>query len=514
MKKVVYIVVGLMCVAVTFVACFDAKDFEFDKFTVSDLTPTLYLPLVDDTIRLDASGDYNVLYDEEGVGYLHFDIEDDILPPVEEFFNVPDASLTVSNISFYYPGGNNFPIPVDQISSTVSYPFSSGQQIDSIVFKAGTLNFKLTSTLIANGTYTVTIPELKKNGVPFSANIPFSSLSPAALSGYSLKLGSDNAFDIKIGLIIQSSSASAGDYTFNAGISFENVEIESVYGYFGQQQISPPPVALDISTFDKFRNSAGTILQIKEAFLDFRVDNGAGFPIRLHIDEVTSISGGLSEVRTNIDSVIIPANWLHQSYHSSEQHIGGEALGEVLSNMPSEVEFKFSATINPEGNGNGTVKNFLTDGASIKVSHIGARIPLNFSVSGMVLKDTLNFSSSRMTFENMELLLNVENSMPVAVDLHAYLMDENDNVIAPLFKTPVSIPAATVGADGIVVEPSHLYGEKIEANVEGLAQTKKLKVEIIVNTDDPTSQYVRVTKDNYVHIKIGAKAIVNVNNLD
>ncbi|MDR3180910.1 MAG: hypothetical protein LBT61_03155, partial [Prevotellaceae bacterium] len=67
-------------------------------------------------------------------------------------------------------------------------------------------------------------------------------------------------------------------------------------------------------------------------------------------------------------------------------------------------------------------------------------------------------------------------------------------------------------ATGRVVAP-HPYDAKIEANVERLAQTKKLRVEITVNSDNPPS-FVRVTKDNYVHIKIGAKAKVNIDNLD
>ncbi|MDR0691527.1 MAG: hypothetical protein LBF69_00645, partial [Prevotellaceae bacterium] len=82
MRKIVHVIPGLIFFAVTFVACFDEKDFKVDRLTLSDLTPTLHLPLVDDTIRLDVSSDYNVLYDDDGVGYLHFPIEQDILPPV------------------------------------------------------------------------------------------------------------------------------------------------------------------------------------------------------------------------------------------------------------------------------------------------------------------------------------------------------------------------------------------------------------------------------------------------
>jgi hypothetical protein len=492
------------------VACFDEKDFKFDKFTISDLDPTLYIPLVNDTVRLDVSGDYNVLYDKEGVGYLHFDIEDDILPPVEDFFEVPAATLTISDVPFYYSGT---PSLIDPVISPVKYPFSSpDQRIDSIVFKGGILTLGMPSLATVNGSYTVTIPELKKNDTPFSAS--FASSHTENLSGYILRFenDNDNGFNIKFELDMRSSSALAGDYTFNATVSFVDVEKDGVYGYFGQHSETYSVTVNDISTFNKFRNNGNTDLRIKEAFLDFHVDNGAGFPIQLRIDEVESTTSSGTEMKAKVDSVTIFSNKLGESYYTDKKSIGGEALGEVLSNMPSEVKFNFSAMINPGGN---TEKNFLTGGASITVSDIKARIPLNFSVKDMVLKDTLNFSSSKMTFEDMELFMNVENNMPVEIALEAYLMDENNNVNPdPLFKTPVSIPAATVDAATGRVTAPYPYEKKIEANVESLAQTKKIKVKVTVNTGNSASQYVRVTKDNYVYLRIGAKAKVNIDKID
>jgi hypothetical protein len=364
----------------------------------------------------------------------------------------------------------------------------------------------------AAGSYTITIPALTKNNVAFSRAIPFGTPFSLDVSGYKLEFGNNNSFEVTIALEILS-TAPPGVYSFNT-ISFSNVVVQGVYGYFGQQRVSPSPVSLNVSTFDKFRNNSTTELRIKEAFLAFRVDNGAGFPIQLRIDEVkTSVSGGSFKIENNVDSATISSNKLHESYARTERHIGGEALGKVLSNMPSEVEFKFSAAINPEGSNGGTVKNFLTDASSITVSNIEALIPLDFSVNGMVLRDTLNFNASRVTFKDMELRANIENNMPVAVILQAYLMDEESRDLGVLFKEPVSIPAATVDdATGRVIAP-YPYKKEIEANVEELAQAKKLKVEITVNTD-LASGYVRVTKDNYVYLKMGAKAKVNIDNLD
>ncbi|MDR3180424.1 MAG: hypothetical protein LBT61_00650, partial [Prevotellaceae bacterium] len=175
MKKILHVIVGLICCAVTFVACFDQKDFEFDKFTVSDLDPTLYIPLVNDTIRLDASNDYNVLYDDEGVGYLYFDIEDNILPPVKDFFAVPSSADFPVSFDYTYTAnssGYSISIPI-----SCGYTFSrSDHQIDSIVFKNGTLSAAINAPS-GTGAYTVTIPALKKNNVAFRETVPFGTSS-------------------------------------------------------------------------------------------------------------------------------------------------------------------------------------------------------------------------------------------------------------------------------------------------------------------------------------------------
>jgi hypothetical protein len=502
MRKIVLVTSGLIFFAVAFVACFDEKDFEFDKLTLRDLEPTLHLPLVDDTIRLSADNDYNVFYDDEtGLGYLSFDINETIMPDVEEFFNVPDASCTLTNISFTLPiEGATMVVTVGPQSYTAKFPFSGdGQLIESITFKAGILTFGVPS----DGAYTITIPKLEKAGVPFTAQIP--AAVDYDLSGYTLTMDADNAFRVDMTLSIQAT----GSYNFDAGMGFSGVEIKEAHGYFGSTPISTSTGRVDVSAFDKFSSATGTVLRIKEAYLDFDVYNGAGFPILLNIEEVKSYitPGGEPSTVTNAGSVTITANKTinesGQSYSKTECHVGGTALGEVLSNMPSQVEFAFSAMINPEGSEGGTVKNFLTDASKIEVKNVKARIPLDFSVSGMVLKDTLDFNTSDVTFKDMGLLMNVKNHMPVGVTLQAYLMDDSGHRMVPnvtLFKQEVNIKANTD-------DPNI----KVEANTEKLAQAKKIEVEITINTAG--SDYVQVTRDSYIHLKIGAKAKVNIDNL-
>ena len=209
MKKILYFVTGLIFIGSAFVACFDEKDFKFDKFTISDLDPTLYVPLVNDTIRLDANNDYNVLYDEEGVGYLYFDITENILPPVEDFFTVPSSGANVPILfDLLHLAGSSFSTT---ISNLYPYVFSRpDQQIDSIIFKEGTLSLSINTPASAAGSYTLKIPKLRNNNGAFSEIIPFGGTSRSFnLSGYALKFEDNNSFEVTIGVEILSSALPA-----------------------------------------------------------------------------------------------------------------------------------------------------------------------------------------------------------------------------------------------------------------------------------------------------------------
>jgi hypothetical protein len=505
MRKIVLIISELIFFAVAFIACFDEKDFEFDKFTLKNLEPTLHLPLVNDTIRLSANNDYNVFYDKDGVGYLSFPVESDgIIPDVKEFFKVEDASSTLTNISFSLPGNGSEVFTTDPQSYSTAFPFSDDQQIDNITFKAGTLTFNMPES----GSYTIGIPELKKGGASFTANIP--GATAYDLSEYTLNMEAGNSFTVEMTLSIQSSESVIN---FDAGMKFSGIEIKEAHGYFGQPQVSVSSVEVPVSAFDKFRNTtSGTELRIKEAYLNFDVYNGAGFPILLNIDEVKSYvtPDGQPLIVPNAGSTTITANEIDakgiaQAYSTNTCHVGGPALGKALSNMPSSVVFTFSTKINPAGST--TTKNFITDASTLTISNVEARVPLEFSVRGMMLKDTLDFNTSDVTFKSMELHMNVENHMPVGVTLQAYLMDEEGHQMVPaitLFKKEVNIAANTDDAD-----------IKVEANVEKLAQAKKIEVEITINTGgDPATDFVQMTRDNYIHLRIGAKTIVNIDKID
>ncbi|MDR3185034.1 MAG: hypothetical protein LBT49_06495 [Prevotellaceae bacterium] len=527
MKKTVSLITGLILAGSALTGCFDEKDFDLSKLSLKGLDPEFYLPLLNDTVRLSVKNSYNIHYDNDGVGYLRFPVNKGFVPETGEFFAVPDTIFDIVGVAFNYPGsGNVYHIPEETVPLEFKF-LSNDQQIDSLVFDSGTLTFTNYS-IGFSGSYSVTIPKLRnKNGEPFSTDIIFSDTEQSidsSLAGYSLAFDSkaNNRFDVITEANVSSSTEPAGDYRFKAQVSFSKVGIGYAGGYFGQRAVDTVTVAQDITTFNKFRESSpGASLQIEKAYIAFAVRSSAGFPVRLNIVEAastgtspaTSSATSVTSVM-NAGSVTIPAAPEPGTYWNSYPNFGGNVLGEVLSNMPERVEFQISATINPDGNpdryGN-PVKNFLTRDDSIKVSDIEVRIPLKFKARNIVLLDTLDFDLSTMTLEELELFMNINNTMPVGVDLQACptgddgepLTDDDDEPIV-LFTdkrgepVPVPVPAGKDTSYAVSV-----------ANVNRLNDARKLKVEITVNTPE----VAEIKQDNYIHLSIGARTRLSIEEL-
>jgi hypothetical protein len=478
-----------------------------------------------------------VQYDPEGNAYLSFEVENDnVIPPADTFFRVEDASLIIDDFEpFHYdPAVAGVLGKLDHRESSLTYTFDKQEdcEVDSMVFNSGNLLVFIDSKIagtelegINKGTYTVTIPALRNAaGESFNDSTSFGDTLKRSLADYSLAFDKEghNSFEVLIDLDIEEVTKSEEDHYINLEphVDFWGINTKEAYGYFGYRVLDQTSVSMkDITAFDGFRNSPDAKLQIKSASLYFTVHNGAGFPIELRIDTVRSIGSSTVEM-PNVDSRLIEANKETDLYHKAEVVIGRDNLGTALSNMPTQVDFVFSTVINPEGR----TRNFLIENRPIKIENaIEARIPLEFAVSNLMMHDTVDFDVSNVTFESMKLFVNGESKMPVSVKMQGYLLDAEGKDVrdesgkrVPLFTAPISIEAAEVGADGNVSAPRP-YKENIATNVEWLREAKKIAIEIAVDTPDGSasaSKFVRITKENFVHLRIGAEATVNIEKFD
>jgi hypothetical protein len=519
MKKAQYVLLGSVILSMILISCLDTKDFDLDKFSTNNITPTLYVPILNDTLKLNENE--NIEYDENGQACFYFNLDNIDLPSMSEFFELGDANaITLSGATFTYPG-DGVSISLPPVSYTAEYSYSglaADQRIDTIVFKQGQLTLSNASNFGLSGNYTVTIPTLTRpDGTVFTETVDFSSATPLTvnLTGYKIKMTkARNAFELVFTLTGTTMSPPAtppAKLDFN--LAFSNIAFSLIYGYFGKIE-ERMAQSVNIGTFDNYTG----ICNIEAAYLNVTATSGAGVPFRVVLSEISA--NGITQ--TNVDSLLVEAASQPGNAKVIKSKIGGTAVGNVLSTLPEHVDFVFTTKTNPDADPN-TTMNFMTAESAIKAS-AEVVIPVKAAITDLTVTEVLDFDLSEIEFQKLSIKLNVKNNMPVNVWLKAYLMDDNgnyiynpDGTICALFPDNVEIPVGSVNDDGDVVTP-YLYTRDLtitDETIAGMQQAKKIEVQIVVNSPDAVTQrYVRITKDNYVHVKAALGAKVNFDDLD
>ncbi|MDR0428358.1 MAG: hypothetical protein LBH12_07110 [Dysgonamonadaceae bacterium] len=513
-----------------FVSCFEKEDFDFDKFTLENLNTTLHLPLFSDTITTETIG--NGISFIDGQSYFIFDVADIEMPTVGEIFDVDNQWISVETpvelpdipISFsgQYPTGESFYEYVMNLDLG-----SSAEELlpDSLVFSSLKMNMN-NGNKFAPGKVTLNleIPNLQnESGATFKKNIDMAGTGDIDLSGYSLKIdhgssGTENQILFRYKLTFNGYRHTHGKFGFN--MQLMDLHVEKAYGYLGHytKHITESIVTNDLGTLD-------AEWDLKEVFLDLRVENKFALPFRVVIDELKSFpaNGESPLVKTLVDSVDVAAQSVENlgKVETTSKMLGGRSLGEIASKLPQKLDLTIRMETNPGADS--PVRNAvsLSIDDPIKVS---ARImvPIKFKNTRLSIKDTLNIDMSTVEFSDMGIKLNVVNNFPAGVDLQCFLLEKGTRRhLGALFERAVSIPAAELkDVAGTTDEqevgaPSH-YSKflRILPQAErNMQNSDEIIIDCTIKTEDDT-KYVRITNQNNLQIKIGAKASVNLGVLE
>ncbi|PKP03218.1 MAG: hypothetical protein CVU11_09215 [Bacteroidetes bacterium HGW-Bacteroidetes-6] len=158
-------------------------------------------------------------------------------------------------------------------------------------------------------------------------------------------------------------------------------------------------------------------------------------------------------------------------------------VAEFFENLPTLVNYDISGTMNPLGNVS-TGNDFVYYGQGLK-AHMHAEIPLNIAFSGLLLRDTINYSLTKSDawVNSSELYLNVSNGFPLAATFKIFLTDASGIVIDSIVPDN-EIASGQVDVNGKVIAPSltqlklvldasqtvHLY-EGVQAIIEAHLNT-------------------------------------------
>jgi len=523
-----------LLLALSFHGCVK-DDLDFNKLEKNNYSPDLAVPLAYTSLSIE-----DLMKNESDSGILIIDenkfctlvyssqalqmrAADMISVPDQDFdqpIGLNDSIATLinqaGNITFNY-------------SQDIDFSMVQGMELDSIFFKGGNMKTNFKSRIPANTTITLTIPELKINGNPFSqsfqlnytGSLPVTAIITTPLENYKLDLTNggitNNRLKVNYTVSVTTTGTSIqGSDNININLNFNNIQYSKLFGYFGQQTLLSPQDTINISLFNT-QSGVGTF---KIANPEIKVDfvNSFGFPVRARILQMTGMNGNLTNfVVANGIPDPLPIN------SPTISQIGQELTGSftmnnsnsnvlaMIANQPKYVISQTENQINPNGN---IGENFVVDTSRLTVN-MEVKLPLYGSANNFLLNDTVNFSLNNL--ENIESLMirtSLENGFPIDTKFQVYFTTENYTMLDSLvYGDRLLMPSAAINsATGIVTASTIKSTDHTldRGRILKITTAKKLILQASLTSSNNGNTNVKIYADYKFKVNLGAIAKINL----
>jgi len=174
-------------------------------------------------------------------------------------------------------------------------------------------------------------------------------------------------------------------------------------------------------------------------------------------------------------------------------------IDELIENKPHTLGVDFELLLNPDDNQD---DGFLFKNYGVK-SELQIEIPLSFSGSNIVLKDTADVSFSIDYIEQASFTLLAQNSYPIDAEIKMFLLDQNNMVLESLLSEQI-VQASEVDANGKTITSTSSELTFAFNNIsESLSLCKKIAFEVTLNTQ-PSNQFVTIYSNYAMDLKLVA----------
>lgn len=422
----------------------------------------------------------------------------------------------------------NATIPSQEVvrdTTTFDFALNNGEELERVLLKTGEITYDLSYELLESSSITISIPAAKKNNVSFTQTIniisdnqnPYFDNDQFDLTGYEIDLTKNgtsfNKFDVLVVANVISSGIPVPFDTANSvnlNLSIQNVSIQEVEGYFGDQIIE---IAQDTAEVDLDNDGLLNHFEFIEPQVKVFIDNSFGLPI--DIDPLSIVFKSSNDL---INLTGIPTPFAI----NNPAAIGNTAFTELTINNqttnivdainagPNEVIVSGQAKINPSGR----VNNFALDTSKIDF-RIEVDVPLYAFVRDYAFQDTIELDLDNL-LENLnsaKLRSIVTNDFPIEGSVQILFTDENYAIIDSVGDS---------GSNVIEAAPTDLNGNTTGTtknitdfvlNVEQMERLKSSKhviIKTIINTPQSGTVLGRVYEAFEIEVKLSLLAEVNV----
>jgi len=305
-------------------------------------------------------------------------------------------------------------------------------------------------------------------------------------------------------------------------VKFTHFDFEVAYGFFApsvdamvieQQHLNLPSFTNDgdfqfanPQFFFNVKSNIGTYLYFKVDYIKaFKQENPSQEVYARFSNDQDSLS--TKEALGNKPSN--PGEYIAKQLRVLDKDYGATDRLFSINPQPDVLEYKFSTILDQKKINQDHSANFITPDAQIKVKY-KIKIPFNLkSQSYYTSQDTVKDVDIDSTLKDVkvdsaQIVLKVENGLPVKVTLNMVLLDGNNKPINTTFKTSYQIDAPQI-VDGYVV-PDGIAMQKIIITLNNnqfndFKQTKNIVFLITINSKDINSN-IHFQKSNSFHAKM------------
>ncbi len=530
-----YFLIALIFVFTT-TSC--VKDnFELDKLAGIEWNPNWAIPLVYSSLSIE-----DMLVKKDSQGLIVIDADNFCtLMYRSNLFSLIAADLI--DIPNNQPSPLIASLDAGQVSAlglagTVTVPFSqtitfdsgvNGPKVDSMFFKAGSIDVSLNSDFQYSGQIKIILPGAKKNGVVFTKIIPFtySGSTPVIsnasydLTGYDFDMtNGGTAFNEFIANFEVTLSGSGNPVTTSnqivLNLNLNNMKFDKIFGDIGQMSISPDVDTIDISVF---KNVLGTAnFSLADPRIKVWISNSYGVPIDASLSQFEGYTPGTGTFPITGSPNPLPIQSPNFSQigqvltDSFTLNNSNSNFATVINNTPKFLIYKINSLTNPAGGT--THNNFVIDTSRLKVD-MEVELPLYGTASNFVLMDTISFEISETLPDEVEsALIRTFNSngFPFDVDMQVYFVDslytKLDSLVIP---NQLILQSATVNpGTGIVTSPSQTTYDAVltKPRLDNLGGSKYLLIKAIANTFNNGTTNVKIYSNYKIDFKLGLKVQV------
>jgi hypothetical protein len=370
----------------------------------------------------------------------------------------------------------------DQMTVDYSYDlhfdlFNPDAEIDSIWLDNGHLSLAAVSTYEHAIQLTITLPTVRKDGVPYSDTLsmmPYGDSDQSmnnSIVGYHADMTQTslgyNEIPVEVEMkIIHSGGNNTGDLEFQ--IDMINPDHEAMFGYFGHNTLIYESGKIDIDLFDP-----GDEWDIDDFWFEdpkFKVNyrNSYGIPTNFYFDSVMAYSSYYDQTYDILDyGAGLPMDSLDPYNVTYTDQFGIYAEDSlVLNNNNSNISeviqqrpawFKFIAHAHTNPGPVATHENFVWDDSRF-IADVEVELPLWGYIDRFHGMDTMDFNLEEEfedpgVIKRLMLRINIENGLPAEAEAQAYFLDENHMIIDSVIKDPDGriLASAEVDSDGKVI---------------------------------------------------------------